>query len=136
MPFRLKDAPSTFQKLMRKLRRTYWPKFAIAYLVDIIIYSNTVEEHLVQLGIVLEKLEFYGLTWNPKKYYFGQRKLIYLGYVVKKKEIKRNLNTYTPSWKAFRQKIGRNYASSWASATGCVNTRHCSQKLPLTLPTS
>ena len=53
-----------------------------AYLDDIIIYSNTVEEHLVQLGLVLENLESYGLTCNPKKCHFGQKKLYYLDHVV------------------------------------------------------
>ena len=71
-----------FQNLMREVLGTYWRKLAIAYLDDIIIYSNTVEEHLVQLGLVLEKLEFYGFTCNPKKCYFGQKKLDYLGHVV------------------------------------------------------
>ena len=82
MPFGLKNAPCTFQNLMREVLGTYWRKFAIAYLDDIIIYSNTVEEHLVQLSLVLEKLEFYGLTCNQKKCYFGKKKLDYLGHVV------------------------------------------------------
>ena len=45
------------------------------------VYSNTDEEHLVQFGLVLEKLEFYGLTCNPEKCHFGRKKLDYLSYV-------------------------------------------------------
>ena len=82
MPFGLKNARCTFQNLMREVFGNYWRKFAIAYLDDKIIYSNTEEELLVQLGLVLENLEFYGLTCNPKKCHFGQKKLDYLGHVV------------------------------------------------------
>ena len=57
MPFGLKNAPSTFENLMRHILAEQWGKFAIAYLDDIIIYSHTWEEHLLHLSLVLERLE-------------------------------------------------------------------------------
>lgn len=40
IPFGLKNAPGTFQNLMRTVIDSYWGKFCIAYMDDIIIYSE------------------------------------------------------------------------------------------------
>lgn len=82
MPFGLKNAPGTFQNLMREVFSSYWGKFCIAYLDDIIIFSSTWEDHLLQLSLVLERLQIYGLTCSPSKCKFGQNKFPYLGHTV------------------------------------------------------
>ena len=82
MPFGLKNAPSTFQNLMREVLGPYWREFAIAYLDDIIVYSANAQENLLHLSLVFEKLDFYGLTCSPKKCFFGRTSLHYLGHVV------------------------------------------------------
>lgn len=82
MPFGLKNAPGTFQNLMRHVLADYWGKFAIAYLDDIIVYSEDWKQHLLHLALIFERLQIYGLTCSPQKCQFGQTSLPYLGHVV------------------------------------------------------
>lgn len=82
MPFGLKNAPGTFQNLMRQVLASFWGEFCMAYLDDIIIFSHSWEEHLVHLAKVLERIQIFGLTCSPAKCRFGQTSLPYLGHVV------------------------------------------------------
>jgi hypothetical protein len=54
MPFGLKNAPATCQKLMTRVLEGYLGKFAQVYLDDIIIFSRDHTEHLVHLRLILE----------------------------------------------------------------------------------
>ena len=82
MPFGLKNAPCTFQNIMKEVLGAHWRKFMIAYLGDIIVYSENVQDHLYHLATVFECLETYGLSCNLKKCFFGEKKLKYLGHIV------------------------------------------------------
>ena len=55
VPFGLAQAPSYFQKLMNKVLKGL--NFAFAYLDDIIIFSNTAEEHLNHIQIVIDRAQ-------------------------------------------------------------------------------
>ena len=52
MPFRLTNAPATFQQLMQSCLGNLYPQYCIIYLDDIIVFSKTLEEHLTRLGAV------------------------------------------------------------------------------------
>ena len=54
VPFGLAQAPAYFQELMMGILKDL--PFAIAYLDDIIIFSNTPQEHLSHIHMVFEKL--------------------------------------------------------------------------------
>src|SRR5208282_746671 len=56
MPFGLTNAPATFQTFVNKLFRQFLNEFVIVYLDDIVIYSNTLDEHLQHLRQVLHIL--------------------------------------------------------------------------------
>lgn len=82
MPFGLKCAPSTFQKLMTEVLAGYIDNFVKVYLDDIIIYSTSHEEHQHHLRLVLERLRTHGLRCSLEKCHFGADALDYLGYRV------------------------------------------------------
>jgi hypothetical protein len=68
MPFGLKGTPSTFQRLMcQEVLPGYLRKFAMVYLDDIIVYSQSYEEHLKHLRLVFERLQANGLCCAPQK---------------------------------------------------------------------
>lgn len=66
MPFRLKNDPCTFQNIIKEVLGTYWRKFVIAYLSDLIVHSANEQEHIYHLGLIVECLEIYRLSCtNP-----------------------------------------------------------------------
>ncbi len=56
MPFGLKGVPITFQRLMTKVLEPYLYEFVMVYLDDIIIFSQTMDEHIQHMRKVLEAL--------------------------------------------------------------------------------
>jgi len=57
MPFGLTNAPTTFQALVNDVLREYLDQFTVAYLDDILIYSETEKQHVQHVSKVLKKLE-------------------------------------------------------------------------------
>ena len=90
MPFGLQGAPATFQRLMDHVLRDLSDCMA-AYLDDIVIFSQTWEEHMVHLQQVLRKIEAAGLTINPHKCAVAQTEVKYLGYIIGFGQIKPQL---------------------------------------------
>ena len=73
MPFRLKGAPATFQRLMTKVLGSYLYEFVMVYLDDIIIFSQTMDEHLQHIRKVLKALRQAGLKLKLEKYEFTKK---------------------------------------------------------------
>src|SRR5437762_9975206 len=82
MPFGLCNAPGSFQDYVNDVIREYLDKFAVAYLDDILIYSNTLEEHILHVRQVLKKLLEHGLFVKLEKCEFHVQKISYLGFVI------------------------------------------------------
>ena len=62
--------------------------FAIAYLDNILIFSETFEEHMLHLNTIFERLYEHGLKLKLKKCSFLQHQVNYLGFVIDQDGIK------------------------------------------------
>ncbi|KAH0608780.1 uncharacterized protein H6S33_001008 [Morchella sextelata] len=82
MPFGLTNAPATFQHFINDCVRDYLDMFCTAYLDDILIYSDTFEEHQVHVEKVLEALERNGVLLKPEKCEFHTQSTTYLGLII------------------------------------------------------
>jgi hypothetical protein len=88
MPFGLTNAPGTFQRLMDEVLRETLDEFTAVYIDDIIIYSNTFEEHLQHVEEVLRRLKEAKLVIKLKKCMFIQEEIKLLGHIVGRNGIK------------------------------------------------
>jgi len=88
MPFGLVNAPATFQRLMDVVLKNEKGEFVQVYLDDIIIYSQTWEEHLEHIEIVLQRLDEAGLKMGKGKCHFGLVELEFLGHIISREGIK------------------------------------------------
>ncbi|MBW0492283.1 hypothetical protein O181_031998 [Austropuccinia psidii MF-1] len=81
MPFGIKNAPAHFQMMMDTIfQEETLEGWMILYINDIIIYSETWEDHLKYIGIVLSKCIPIYLQISLKKCNFGQQELLPLGH--------------------------------------------------------
>ena len=67
MSFGLTNALSTFMCLVNVVLKDFTSKFVIVYLDDILVYSQSKEEHLRHLRMVLHILHEENLLINHKK---------------------------------------------------------------------
>ncbi|KFM63797.1 Retrovirus-related Pol polyprotein from transposon 297, partial [Stegodyphus mimosarum] len=87
MPFGLSGAPATFQRCMDKILRPVIGKSTFIYLDDIIVTSESLEEHIKDLREVFTLLKDAGLKVNIKKCKFAAKELKYLGYKISQRGI-------------------------------------------------
>lgn len=81
MPFGLKNAPSTFQKLMAgEVLTGYLNKISLVYLDDIVIFSRNEHEHLQHLRLIFERLREHGLRVSAEKCQLFRTDFDYLGF--------------------------------------------------------
>ncbi len=82
MPFGLKTAPITFQRMINTLFSDLIGKGVYAYLDDLIICSKDGDSHLAKLEAVLLKLREAGLKAKLTKCEFLKSKITFLGHTV------------------------------------------------------
>lgn len=82
MPFGLRNAPATFQRLIDRFRHKLPNISILAYLDDIIIRSNTVAEHCNDLNNVFGCLQKFKLRANRSKCRFACSSIKYLGHII------------------------------------------------------
>ena len=82
MPFGLKNAPSSFQRLMDTLLKGLQGVILFVYLDDIVIYSNSLQEHERKIKLLFERLRSANLKLQIDKCEFLKRRVNYLGHML------------------------------------------------------
>lgn len=82
MPFELTNAPASFQAMINHVLRNYLDQFVVVYLDDILIFSETPEEHERHVHQVLVTLEDAQLFMEPGKAKWHAQEVKYLGYCI------------------------------------------------------
>lgn len=96
MPFGLTNAPATMARLMTRVLGHDLEPYVYVYLDDIIIVSNSIDEHIRLIQIVAERLRRAGLTINLQKSKFCQKKIKYLGYVLSEEGLSMDVSKIQP----------------------------------------
>ena len=82
MPQGVTNAPSTFHRLMERCVCDLHLNEVLVFLDDLIVFSDTLEEHEARLMKVLNRLKDYGLKLSPEKCHFFKMSVKHLGHVV------------------------------------------------------
>lgn len=84
LPMGLSSSPSSFPLLMDKVLKGLTFKSCLCYLDDVLIVSETFDQHIQDLDAVFTRLKAAGLTLGPQKCKFAQNSCIYLGHTISK----------------------------------------------------
>lgn len=88
MPFGLKNAPSTFQRLMDSVLRGL--DNVLTYLDDVIIYSTSLQEHIEKCKQVFDRFRLNNLKIQVNKSEFLQKQVKFLGHTLTDKGLQPN----------------------------------------------
>ena len=78
----LKNAPGEFQRFMEHCLDGLRDDVCIPYIDDIIVFSQTFEDHVDHIGRLLRRLREHGVKLKPKKCRLFKREVKYLGQIV------------------------------------------------------
>ena len=96
MPYGVEGRPATFQQLSDKIIGPEMEPHAFSYLDDIVIVSDTFEEHMKWLEQVLTRIKDAGLTINREKSEFCRNEVKFLGVLVNRDDFKPNPDKIAP----------------------------------------
>lgn len=92
MPFGLKNAESTYQRMVTKMFKEQLGRNMKSYINDMIVKSKAVEDHLFDLAETFETLQKHRLKLSAFKCAFGVSSGKFLGYLVTHQGIEVNLD--------------------------------------------
>ncbi|KMQ90069.1 krab-a domain-containing protein [Lasius niger] len=93
LPFGLKTAGSSFTRAIIKALGDDCHEYAIIYLDDILIASDSLEEHLNHLKIILDRLSRVGFRLNKAKCEFLRTEISFLGHTFDQVKVEMNSDT-------------------------------------------
>lgn len=82
MPFGLANAPASFQRMINAMLAGLRGLDVQAFMDDVCISSNSWQEHLSQIDMVLKIVIRNNLTLRPEKCVFGTKRAHFLGHVI------------------------------------------------------
>jgi hypothetical protein len=84
MSFGLTNAPAFFMNLMKSVFMDYLDKFVVVFIDDILIYSQSEEEHVDHLKMVLQRLREHQLYAKLSKCEFWIDEVLLLDHIINK----------------------------------------------------
>src|SRR5436190_5862747 len=90
MLFRLTNTSATFQELINHVLYNHLDKFVIAYLNNILIYSENKKDHKKHVKKVLRRFQEKNFYLKLEKYEFHKQQIKYLEHIVTTKKLKMN----------------------------------------------
>lgn len=88
MPFGLKNAPATFQRLMNTVLAGLQGFKCFIYMDDIVVYGEDLKTHNKKLIEILDRLSKHNLKLQPGKCCFLQKEIVFLGHKITSDGIK------------------------------------------------
>nr|ATA66765.1 Pol [Haliotis discus hannai] len=82
LPFGLVNAPATYQRQMEHMLGELHLEICMIYLDDLIVFSDSFEEHLLRLEKIFQRLRESGLKLAAKKCDFFQEQVKFVGHIV------------------------------------------------------
>ena len=82
MPFGMKNAGSTYQRMMTRMFKPQLGKSIKVYVDDMVVKSKVVFEHVGDLGVIFNILRKHNLQLNTSKCSFGVGSDKFLDYMV------------------------------------------------------
>ena len=92
MPFGLKNAGSTYQRIMTRMFKPQLGKNIEVYIDDMVVKSKVVSDHMGDLGNIFKILRRHKLRLNASKCSFSVGSGKFLGYMVTHRGIEVNLD--------------------------------------------
>ena len=82
MPFRLKNAGATYQRLMNKMFAQQIGRNVQVYVDEMLVKSLREDDHLIDLQETFDTLRAYNMKLNPNKCVFGVTVRKFLGFMI------------------------------------------------------
>lgn len=82
MPFGLKNAPSIFQRCVNDILHEFIGKFAYVYIDDVLIFSNSLEEHMEHISLIIGALHAANMKISNEKSHFFKNTIEFLGHII------------------------------------------------------
>ena len=96
MSFGLKNAGSTYQRMMTRMFEPQLGKSIEVYIDNMVVKSKVVSEHVGDLWVIFDILRKHKLRLNASKCSFGVRSGKFLGYMVTHRGIEVNPDQIKP----------------------------------------
>ena len=130
MPFGLCNAPVTFQCLMQNCLGELNLTYALIYLDDIIVFSDTKEEHVKWLAAVFEQFREHALKLKPSKCHFFCKEINYLGHHVPPRGWSLTWTRWRNSWNGTPPRQRWESVSSWVPSDSTEGLSKATPRLP------